>query len=56
MRQNAASQLNLNSLGEPPYNGGMFYGNADTQSKATRVDIGEVWTIARMEIPITAQT
>jgi len=44
------------SLGPTPYNGGVFYGNADTHSETTPTDGGVVWTQTAMEIPVTSQT
>ena len=47
---------NLYSLGPPPYNGGVFYGNADTHFEISRTDHAVVWTQTAMEVPITSQT
>lgn len=44
------------SLGPPPYNGGVFYGNADTHFEITRATNAVVWTQTAMEVPITSQT
>lgn len=46
----------LRSLGPPPYNGGVFYGNADTHFEITRTNTAVVWTQTAMEMPITSQT
>ncbi|GAB7330862.1 hypothetical protein MBLNU13_g02394t2 [Cladosporium sp. NU13] len=43
-------------LGPPPYNGGVFYGNADTHFEISRTDNAVVWTQTAMEVPITSQT
>ena len=47
---------NVCSLGPPPYNGGIFYGNADTHFEVARTDNAVVWTQTAMEVPITSQT
>ena len=46
----------LRSLGRPPHNGGVFYGNADTHFEITRTNNAVVWTQPAMETPITSQT
>jgi len=50
------SNVFVYSLGEPPYNGGAFYGNADTHFQVTSTGTGEIWTQTGMEMPITSQT
>jgi hypothetical protein len=44
------------SLGSSPYNGGAFYGNADTTFQSTAIDGTEAWTLANVQIPVTSQT
>lgn len=48
--------LLLHSLGEFPYNGGVFYGNADTHLQVTTMEDYELWTQTELEVPVTSQT
>jgi hypothetical protein len=43
------------SLGGPPYNGGVFYGSADTRFRVVKSTDVEIWTQAAMEVPATYQ-
>ena len=44
------------SLGTPPLDGGIFYGNADLQLQACSSDRGEMQTQTALEVPVTSQT
>lgn len=56
VRPTSVSTDEPRSLGKPPYNGGAFYGNADTGFQVTSTTDGEVWTQTGMEMPATSQT
>jgi hypothetical protein len=48
---------NLDSLGDPPYDGGVAYGQRYANlTMRTIVGFGVVGTKTRLEIPITSQT
>jgi hypothetical protein len=54
----ACSQLisAYRSLGVPPHNGGLFYGNANLLLQAHRTVRGEIRTQTALEVPVTSQT